>query len=39
MTNEQQKLRMKAKNKLMLFVLMGLCLLFYGLTIAKLKGF
>jgi hypothetical protein len=29
----------KAKNRLMLFTLLGLCLLFYVLTIVKMKGF
>lgn len=31
--------KLKAKNKLMLFVLLGLCLLFYGLSIVKMKGY
>jgi|GEM_PF-6303670 len=39
MDNKERKRNQLVKNKLMLFVLSSLCLLFYGLTIVKLKGF
>lgn len=39
MKKNTQADRLKAKNKFMLFVLVGLCLMFYVLSIVKMKGY
>lgn len=36
---EDKRNNLKVKNRLMLFTLVSLCLLFYGLSIVKMKGF
>lgn len=38
MDNKDRKRKQLVKNKLLLLVLSSLCLMFYGLTIVKLKG-
>ncbi len=38
MMTQDRKQLLKAKNRFMLFVLLGLCLLFYGLSIVKMTG-